>query len=186
MAKKLTLEDVKNSHVAEAGSSAASNVDELHQEISVCSLIIMFAFIDIHLCIYVFLHMVLLGVISRKSVRRYKRRKSCWKSSESEWMKLKRRPMSLKYHLRISVVWYQGFNVSYMVLLKTIAIIHLYLIINCRVSKRGHWCIWQIREWSYNAWASSSWWRIGPVSFSMNLFFSKLKTGVVQCFSDLF
>ncbi|KAG6659254.1 structural maintenance of chromosomes protein 6B-like isoform X1 [Carya illinoinensis] len=34
MAKKLTLQDVQNSYVAEASSSAASNVDELHQEIS--------------------------------------------------------------------------------------------------------------------------------------------------------
>lgn len=34
MSKKLSLQDVKNSYVAEANSAPASNVDELHQEIS--------------------------------------------------------------------------------------------------------------------------------------------------------
>lgn len=36
MSKKLALQDVKNSFVAEAGPPSASTVDELHQEISVC------------------------------------------------------------------------------------------------------------------------------------------------------
>lgn len=83
MSKKLALRDVKNSYVAETSSSPASNVDELHQEISVCSLV--FALI-LHL-IYTFFfsnNMVLLGVISRKPMRRYRKGKSFWKSSESE------------------------------------------------------------------------------------------------------
>jgi hypothetical protein len=53
MSKKLALHDAKNSYVAETSSSPASNVDELHQEISVCSLILMFALI-MHLDIYIF------------------------------------------------------------------------------------------------------------------------------------
>ena len=53
MSKKLALRDVKNSYVAETSSSPASNVDELHQEISVCSLILMVALI-LHLDIYIF------------------------------------------------------------------------------------------------------------------------------------
>ena len=40
MSKKLALQDVKNAYGAEANASSASNVDELHQEISVCSLIL--------------------------------------------------------------------------------------------------------------------------------------------------
>ena len=40
MSKKLALHDVKYAYGAEANASSASNVDELHQEISVCSLIL--------------------------------------------------------------------------------------------------------------------------------------------------
>lgn len=35
MSKKLALRDVTNSYVAESSSSPASNVDEIHEEISV-------------------------------------------------------------------------------------------------------------------------------------------------------
>ena len=38
MTKKLRLQDVKNSHIAESNSTPASSVDELHHEISVCYL----------------------------------------------------------------------------------------------------------------------------------------------------
>lgn len=37
--KRLALEDLKNSYIAEA-STPVSTVDELHQEISVCSLLL--------------------------------------------------------------------------------------------------------------------------------------------------
>ena len=36
MSKKLRLQDVKNSYVAESNPAPASSVDELHHEISVC------------------------------------------------------------------------------------------------------------------------------------------------------
>ena len=38
--------------------------------------------------------------------RMYKRRRCCWKSYKSEWMKQKQRPTSLKCHWRIYVVLY--------------------------------------------------------------------------------
>jgi hypothetical protein len=53
MSKKLALRDVKNSYAAETSSSPASNADELHQEISVCLPILIFALI-MHLDIYIF------------------------------------------------------------------------------------------------------------------------------------
>lgn len=39
MDKKLALSDIKNSYAAEANVSPASTVDELHQEISVSSIL---------------------------------------------------------------------------------------------------------------------------------------------------
>ncbi|CAL2242224.1 unnamed protein product [Prunus armeniaca] len=65
----------------------ASTVDELYQEISVCSFIL---YVIIDSIMYI-----------RKSKWRFKKGKCHWKRFKSELVKLKQRPMILKHHLRI-------------------------------------------------------------------------------------
>lgn len=58
MSKKLALQDVKNAYGAEANASSASNVDELHQEFSVCSLILIISLIIVWTYTHIYISVI--------------------------------------------------------------------------------------------------------------------------------